>query len=922
MARGRQEGDTVDLVRTKLEPPLDPGSLVSRPRLQARLDDAAKTKLTLIQAPAGYGKSCVLSQWFHQLRGAQFCVGWLSIDSADQEPVGLLTYVAAALAAAGVSFKSAVNRASGGDVYTKYEPLLAAIVNELEQAGQPVFVFLDDTHLLPTASLAVLHRLIECSPLNVHFVFASRVIVDMPLARMRANGQLLELGVEDLRFTREELQRFMSSGGQVVLGEPEYTVLEERTEGWIAGIKLARLALRQEVAPKELLASFTGSRRSVSDFFAEEVIGLQSAEVREFLLTTCVLERLSPELCNAVTRQKHGRQMLSFVERSGLFLLRLDDERTWYRYQHLFAEFLVRRLREADPCAESELHLRASHWFWERNFHVEAIEHALKAKAPERAAELLELCCQDLTYSGKLQFVSRFAARIPEEILHRQPRTLLNLAWLLTRNLRFEETRALLDVVIGLLDRLESADQLPANELRGLRHLLSHREMMLAASHDDAIQVDQQCRQLIDAFPEETHLYLAGTIYTQLLYAQREQYQLGELERLTAKAQGILARSSYSFASIALQACIGPSLFFAGKTDAAVRALEQGLAEGIRFGGRYSALAALPALPLSEIMYEGNDLDRAEQLIQDSLPYATELGFVDQLMPGYMTHARIRRARGDLPGALQALDVGMGIALERRLERLRLALVCERVKFMVQAGDIREAIQFAHSAGIPESSQGLLPRRPGSTAEEWRALTWCRLALSENQLQDALSLARQWRSFCATRGAVRSLVRWDLLIAQALLVRGDHLAARRALREAITHAAASRLVRTFIDEGPPIRTLLESAYDSNLEVLHPTDAFASELLETFAHPGSKSRSKSPPAAAAAATVEGLYGKFSPKEREILSLVSSGMRNREVAQKLGMTEGSVKWYMQQVYDKIGTRRRLQAVERARRFGMIA
>jgi LuxR family maltose regulon positive regulatory protein len=264
----------------------------------------------------------------------------------------------------------------------------------------------------------------------------------------------------------------------------------------------------------------------------------------------------------------------------------------------------------------------------------------------------------------------------------------------------------------------------------------------------------------------------------------------------------------------------------------------------------------------------------------------------------------------------------MGIALERRLERLRLALVCERVKFMIQAGDIREAIQFAHTAGIPTSSQGLLPRRPGSTAEEWRALTWCRLALSENQLQEALSVARQWRSFCASRGAVRSLVRWDLLIAQALLVRGDHLAARRALREAITHSAASRLVRTFIDEGPPIRTLLEGAYDSNLEVLHPTDAFASELLETFAQSGSRSRSKPQPAAAAAAPAEGLYGKFSPKEREILSLVGSGMRNREVAQKLGMTEGSVKWYMQQVYDKIGTRRRLQAVERARRFGMIA
>lgn len=912
----------MDLLRTKLDPPLDPGNLVSRPRLQARLEDAAKVKLSLLQAPAGYGKSSVLSQWLRQLRSAQTRAGWLSIDAADHEPVGLLTYVAAALAAAGLSFKSAVKRASGGDVYTKFEPLLAAIVNELEQAGESVFLFLDDVHLLPVASLTVLHRLIERSPLNVHFILASRIIVEMPLARIRASGQLLELGVDELRFTGEELQRFMSSGGQVCLGESEYALLEERTEGWIAGIKLARIALRQDVAPKELLASFTGSRRSVSDFFAEEVIGSQAAEVREFLLTTAVLERLSPELCNAVTRQKHGRRMLSFIEQSGLFLLCLDDERTWYRYHHLFAEFLVRRLRESTPGAETELHLRASHWFWERRFPLEAIEHALKAEQPERAAELLELCCQDLTYSGKLQLVSRFAARIPEEILHRQPRTLLNLAWLLTRNLRFRETRSLLDRVGRLLEQLEAAEQLPANELRGLRHLLSHREMMLAAAHDDATLVDEQCRRLIDAFPEDTHLYLAGTIYTQLLYAQREQYQLGELERLTAKAQGILARSSYSFASIALQAGIGPSLFFAGRTDAAIRSLEQGLAEGIRFGGRYSALAALPALPLSEIVYEGNDIDRAEQLVQDALPYATDLGFVDQLMPGYLTHARVRLARGDLPGALQALDAGIGIALERRLERLRLALVCERVKMMIHVGEIREAIQFAHGAEIPQDPQGLLPRRPASTADEWRALTWVRLALSETQLQEALAVARQWRSFCATRGAIRSLVRWDLLIAQALLVRGDNLAARRALREAITHAAGARFVRSFIDEGPRILTLLESTCNADLEVLHPTDAFAAELLETFTQSSASSRAKPQVQSAPGTPAEGLYGKFSLKEREILSLVSSGMRNREVAQKLGMTEGSVKWYMQQVYDKIGTRRRLQAVERARRYGMIA
>ena len=540
----------MDLLRTKLEPPLDPGNLVSRARLQARLADAARVRLTLIEAPAGYGKSSVLSQWILQLRANGVRAGWLSIDETDQEPLGLLTYIASSLSSAGIEFHSAVNRIAGGDVYTKYEPLLAAIVNSLEDAHQPVFLFLDDLHLLPAPSLAVLHRLIDRSPLNVHFVLASRETVDLPLARTRANGELVEIGVQDLRFTREELQSFMSGGGELTLDDPEYALLEERTEGWIAGIKLARLALSQDVSPKELLASFNGSRRSVSNFFAEEVIGSQSTQVRDFLLNTSVLARLSPDLCNAVTQEKNARQMLTFVEQSGLFLLHLDDERSWYRYHHLFAEFLLRSLRESDPAAESTLHMRASQWFWDRHLALEAIEHALQGGQPERAAQLLELCCQDLTYQGKLLLVMRFAERIPKQILYRQPRTLLNIAWMLIRNQRFAETRELLDVVATLLDELEAAEQMPSNELRNVRNFLRHREMMLAAAHDDALLVDQQCRQLIDAFPEQTHLYVTGTIYTQLMYAQREQYQLGN-GAPQAKAQGILARSPFSFASSA-----------------------------------------------------------------------------------------------------------------------------------------------------------------------------------------------------------------------------------------------------------------------------------------------------------------------------------------------------------------------------------
>jgi LuxR family transcriptional regulator, maltose regulon positive regulatory protein len=902
----------VELFKTKLEPPLEFGDLIARPQLLQKLEEAVQTRLTLLQAPAGYGKTRLLTQWFHALRASRSRVAWLSIDEPEQDSTRLLAYLRAGIAVAGIRMDSAGAAAP--------DQALTALVNTLEPQSQSLYLFIDGVHLLAPAPLATLCRFIDHAPATVRFILASRVIPEMPLARMRARGQLLELGVDDLKFTAVEVQQFIANAGEHELSASDLATLHVRTEGWITGIKLACGMLRQGVAPQKMLATLTGSRCAVADFFADEVLAALPQSVGDFLLQTSVLGRLCPALCNAVTGGDDGRQILNVLDQSGLFVIPLDEERNWYRYHPLFGEFLQRRLLDEQPGRDAELHLSASRWFWTHESPVEAIEYALKGGDPQRAADLLELQCQDMTYTGKLQTVCQIADRIPEEALHRCPRVLLCRTWMLTLNLRFEEARRMLGIVATLLQRHEAAADLPAQELRHLRYLLLHREMILAVAEDDAPRVEQQCRHLLEAFPEEKHPYLVGTINAQLLYALREQYQLADLDRLTATAQGILARSCYSFACIALQANLGPSLFFAGRTDAALRALEKGLSESMRFGERNTPLAALPALPMSEVLYECNDLDRAEDLLTTSLPNANEFGFVDHLMSGYITSARIKHARADLAGAQRTLDEGMGVAMARKLERLRLAIVAERVKFLLQDGCTEQAVRFARSAGIPQSCEHLLPKRGVTTGDEWRAVAWFRIALSEGRMQEALSVGKHWRNFCAARGAIRSLIRWDLLLAQALFISTDVRAAQRTLREAIAHAAASRAIRSFIDEGAIIRTLLASTYEADLDVLHPTDAFAAELLDTF-----NTLSKKKPALYAVphrAAPEGLYGKLSAKEREILALVSTGMRNREVATKLGMTEGSVKWYMQQVYDKIGTRRRLQAVERARQFGVIA
>jgi LuxR family maltose regulon positive regulatory protein len=892
--------------------------LIERPRLLNRLAEAERSGLTVVLAPAGYGKSSLLSQWYRQLRSSGRACGWLTADASDGDAVGLLMYLAAALSDAGVSLEPRLERILRTDVLASSEFLTNVIIEALERNGGAVYLFIDDAHVLAPEPIHALGRLIEQAPASTCFITASRSLPDLHLARARARGQLHEVQAEDLKFTPDEMRSFMAGGDSPPLDEQDVSTLQQRTEGWIAGIKLATLALRRGTPPKEMLASFSGSNRSISDFFAEEVFSSQPPHVREFLLKTSVLDRFCPALCEAVTGQADARRKLYEIEERGLFLLQLDQERNWHRYHHLFASFLQRRLNEYDSQAHRELHLRASEWFWETGSAVDAIEHALKADEPLRAADLLERRCQELTYVGKVRLVMKFAAQIPENILHRYPGVLLTLAWRQTRALHFEEAAALIRIAGARLEEMTAGNEVPTTELRRLRYLLLHREMVLTAAHDQMADVERRCQHLLDEYPEEQHPYLKGTIYGHLLAARREQYKISDFEKLFATAHGILKRSVYGFASVGLQASIGPFQFLAGKTSAARLMLEQGRDEGVRYSGGHSSATAVCSLPLAELVYENNEVDLAAQLVEESMPSAVGFGFVDQLVSAFVTRARICHARRNTALALQTLDDGMAIAVERNLDRLKFALVAERVKLLIEGGQPDEAIRYAAAQGIAVDDRAPTPGDSVTTRDAYRATIWVRLAQASDRLFEAATVARQWRSFCAARGAVLSLIRWDIALAGIHFTSGNKLAAQRALREALTHGATARTLRSFIDEGAIMRTLLETAEPVAVQSMHPTDAFAAELLNVF--DGGDRTTRSAPAEAM--SEEGLYGRFSQREREILSLIASGLRNREVADRLGMTEGTIKWYLQQVYDKIGTRRRQQAVERARQFGLIA
>lgn len=907
----------MELIQTKLTPPHNPSGLIERQRLSGLLEQVLKSRVVLIQAPAGFGKSSLLSQWFGRLRASGYGAGWLNIDRGDRDPLDLLTYLAAAIGQASPSAQPRLERLARNVRDMTVDAMVAALVNQLCSATGPIFLMVDDLHLLDAPCIAALARLIELAPESVHFILASREAPDLHLGRYRAQGHLLEVGVRALRFTSAETEQFMSAGQSQSLAEYELLALEQRTEGWITGIKLASMALRGDATPSQVLAAFTGSQRLVSDFFAEEVLAAQSPQIRDFLLKTSWLDRLSPALCDAVVGEGNSRVLIDQVESSGLFLLQLDDQRLWYRYHHLFMEFLQRKYEDQWPASRDGLLLRASQWFFAEGLYVEAIEYALRVNDFQRAAQILESCCLDLTYSGRIRLAVNLALRIPRDVLQQFPAVMLTWVWSEIRCLRFESAQTMLASVRERLHDLAASGAAAPAELTKLHYLLEHREMTLAAGRDEALKVEQQCQGLIANYAEDIHPYLAATIFAQLIYAQREQFKFTEIEPLAARARGILQRSGHSFGLISVQSTIGLSLFAAGKTQAATTALEEAWLEAISYGGEISALSALPGLALSAIFYEQNQLDRVDRYHADLLACVGTYGFVDHFLAGYITQARMHLLGDAVEAAFRVLDEGLTIAFDRGLERLRLGMVAERLRLMAKTGSTaRQLRQYAEAAAIPDSGDELAPGHACSTADESRALAWLRVAQSAGQMDDAIHLAKLWRGFCGSRAAQLSFLRWTLLLAQLQLTHGEPRVAQRTLREALAAAAPIGAIRSFIDEGPIIQGLLQASYQEAPVGDHPTDVFALELIRHFAGSAEHAvANRDDPVA------EGLYGQLTDREIEVLALISAGMSNREAAAKMGLTEGSVKWYMQMVFDKLGTRRRGHAVVRARQLGLI-
>lgn len=890
------------VVPTIVLPPRITPTLIERPALLALIPKVALSRMTVVSAPAGSGKTTAMLFWAERLRAEGRPLLWLAARAGIGNKASFLL----ALKAAGVAARLdwADLDADAGDAVW-----LEALSTVVEP--KPVIV-IDDAQLLDEATLAFIAQLSSSARDGLTMIVAARGSVGLPLARMRALGFLVEVGNADLSLTLAEATQLVTMSVGAPIDAQNLQDIVRDTQGWVSGVVIA-CDLYRRGAQGAGQMRLTGLRPEFAEYFHEEVLGQQPDDVRRFLVDTSILDELTPSACAAVTGNDDARAMLDRVFREGLFLNPIDQEHGRYAYHRLFRDMVLGRLMDRAPARAAMMHCRASDHFAATGDILKAVEHARLSGDQAFLAGQLDRLAEQLTYSGYLYRIDELGAELPWAVLAQHPYLLLALAWRRIRQLSFAAADRLIATARSIHEARNQSDDVSAHDNEQLDLMIRHRLVMLAAARDDMVEVEAEAEPLL-AEMAESHAYLSCTLLAQLMSARRELYHFQDMLKLEAETRRALSRPGSDFASIALKASVAPTLMAQGKTQLAHRFLDEALTLARDIHGEGSGLAALPALPLAELLYDAGDLDGAAALVERHLPVVRQWGFADQMASGYIVNARLRAARGDLPGALSTLNDAHLVAIECGLDRMRAFIVAEEVRLLIKAGQIEEAERH-FAAGDSQLDGEPIPTLHPTRRNESIAIAWLRIEMQRHRLSRARKVAHRWLEFVRRAGAVRSAVTFELLLAEIAVLQGNRSEARRAVRTAVEMAEPAGWVRTFVDEGEVIASLLTEAYAQGPELETPADRFAVRLVSLM---------RSGPQIESDEEDDddfGLTGRLANREVDILMMVSGGLRNREIGDRLGLTEGTVKWYMQQIYDKLGVRRRPQAVLRARQLGIL-
>jgi len=884
------------VLATKLYIPPPPPKAVLRPRLIERLNEGLHRKLTLISAPAGFGKSTLVSEW---VAGCGRPVAWLSLDEGDSDPTRFLTYLVAALQTIASDIGEGVLSVLQSPQSPPIEAILTTLLNEITTVPDSFILVLDDYHVIDAQQVdRALLFLVENLPPQMRLVIATREDPPLPLARLRGRGHLTELRAADLRFTPTEAARFLNQAAGLDLSAEDIAALEARTEGWIAGLQLAAIVMQEHGDAPSFIKSFTGSHHFVMDYLVGEVLQHQPDSVQTFLLRTSILDRMCGPLCDAVLldASASGQETLEYLERANLFVIPLDSERRWYRYHHLFADLLRQRLHQGAASAArdgkdgregvAELHRRASQWFEDNGLAIEAFHHAVAGNDVERAARLVQGRGMPLHFRGVVTAMLDWFESLPRAVLDARPSLWWTYASLLLVNGQSTGVEEKLQAAEAALQGTDTDEK-----TRSFIGQIATARGVLAVSRYDVETMMAQSRRALEYLnPNSLSLranakWVMGFAYLMLGERGAARQSIDEAISLS-QAAGDVFTLILATAGLGMVQEVENQLYPAAETYR--RVLQVAGEQPLQIVGEAH-------LGLARILYEWNDLEAAERHGRQGLHLARQYDkVIDRFIIGEMFLARLKLAQGDVEGAAAILAQASQSARERNFVYRIPEIAAAQVMTLLRQGNVAAAAHLAQTHNLP--------------------LSQARVHLAQGDTSAALAMLEPLRRKMEEKGLEDERLKVTVLQAAALHAHGEKDKAAQLVGDALALAEPGGFIRIFVDEGIPMARLLAEAATRGI-----MPDYIGKLLVVFEAEKARSASESPPRSLP--HLQPLIEPLSERELEVLQLIAQGLSNREISERLFLALDTVKGHNRKIFDKLQVQRRTEAIARARELGLL-
>ncbi len=898
------------ILATKLYVPPPRPNVVLRPRLIERLNAGLHRKLTLISAPAGFGKTTLVSAW---ATGCARPTAWLSLDQGDNDPTRFLTYLVAALQTIAPPMGTGVVGALQSTQPPPAESILTALLNDIATVPNDFVLVLDDYHVIDARPVdSALTFLLEHLPPQAHLVMTTREDPQLPLARLRGRGHLTELRAADLRFTAAEAAEFLKEVMGLDLAAADIAALEDRTEGWIAGLQLAALSLQGQQDVSGFIRAFAGDHRYIVDYLVDEVLQRQPERVRGFLLQTAILDRLHGPLCDAVTGQEGGAARLEALERGNFFVVPLDDRRHWYRYHHLFADVLSTYLMAEQPALVATLHRRASVWYEQHGSAADAIRHALAAADFERVADLVELAVPAMRRSRQEVTVLGWLKALPDELIHVRPvlsavyaGALLASGELEGVEARLRDAERWLDTTADMRARPHPEGSRPAAAMvvvddeafRRLPGSIAVWRAGQALALGDVPETVKYARRALDLVPLDDHLGRGGAVALLGLAS----WASGDLEaahRAYADGMALVQRAGHISDAISGAIARADIRIAQGRLHEAMRTYEHALQLATAQGDPVLRGTADLYVGMSELERERNDLHAATQDLLRSKELGERTGLPQNRCRWCVAMARTLEAQGDLDGALELLDEAERLYVSDFSPNVR-PVAALKARVWVAQGRLGEALGWARERGLSVEDDL-------SYLREFEHITLARVLLVRSQsdraggsMLEALGLLERLLQAAEAGERTGSVI--EILVLQALAhqTQGDIPAALAPLEHALTLAEPEGYVRLFVDEDRPMAVLLEAATKQGI---------APKYVRHLLTASGKAEDRAP-------VKQVVIELLSERELEVLRLLGTDLSGPDIARELMVSLNTLRTHTKNIYDKLGVNNRRAAVRQA-------